>query len=55
MELCTVARLAGVVDELSDSPEQGDTEALLDMVESLSEEQAAELLGSELGKAKPDV
>lgn len=50
MEHCTVARLAGAVDELLDGREQDETEALLDMVENLSEEEAAELLGSGLDK-----
>jgi len=50
MEHCTVARFAGAVDELLDGREQDETEALLDMVENLSEEEAAELLGSGLDK-----
>ena len=41
MEHCTVARLAGAVDELLDGRGQSETEALLDMVENLSEEDAA--------------
>ena len=52
MEHCTVARLARAADELLDDRGRGETEALLDMVENLSEEQATEMLGREHGKGK---
>ncbi|NNC65445.1 MAG: hypothetical protein HKN84_11715, partial [Gammaproteobacteria bacterium] len=49
----TVARLADAVNELLDGRERDETEALLDMVENLSEDEAAELLGSRLDKGNP--